>query len=200
MLTKNINGCFLKALNSNIQAVETDIIGTEGTPIKNATYKTSQSWSGSFPPILMKKLANPNYLGEQLGSYTVDVYTTSGVVFGNGTAEPTINDTNLSGDYVLGLSNSNVLISNEYEIDETGVTYTTLYSITNSTGAPITISELGIFDYYYGTNNGAGTAIKKQVIPYMIERVLLETPITIPINGIGQVTYTFRMNIPVVEE
>ena len=31
-----------------------------------------------------------------------------------------------------------------------------------------------------------------------VERTVLETPVTIPAGGVGQVTYTIRMNYPTV--
>lgn len=198
MLTKNANGVFQTALGKSFSNLKTGIIGTGGTPVKNILYQESVNGGSSFVPSLMTKLADPSHLGEHTGSYTVDVYRTSGVAFGNGTAEPTVNDLTLSGDFIHGLvANSNVIITNERQEDDTGCTYTTMYTITNNTGADITVSEVGIFDNYYGTK-GSASSIKKHVIPYMIERTLLETPVTIPVNGVGQVTYTFRIDSPIV--
>lgn len=198
MLTKNANGVFQTALGRSFSNLETGIIGTGGTPIKDLLYQESVSGGSGFVPSLMTSLANPSHLGEHTGSYIVDVYRTSGVAFGNGTAEPTVNDLTLSGDFIHGLvANSNVIITSTREADDAGCTYTTMYTITNNTEADITISEMGVFSNYYGTKGSAST-IKKHVIPYMVERTLLETPVIIPVNGVGQVTYTFRIDSPVV--
>lgn len=198
MLTKNANAVFQTLLGRNFPGLQTNIVGTGGTNVKNMAYKDSISSGINFIPYFMTRLANPAYLGEHTGSYTVDVHQTSGVAFGNGTTEPTADDLTLSGDFIHGLvANSNVIITSEMNVDDTGCTYTTLYTITNSTDADITISEMGIFSNFYGST-GSYSTIKTQVIPYMIERTLLETPVTIPVNGVGQVTYTFRIDSPIV--
>lgn len=117
-----------------------------------------------------------------------------GVVFGNGTAAESIDDYNMSGDL---FTTYEVSSTNEYVVDDNGASRTITYTLTNTGTEDFTVSEIGIigylserfdalkstgYDYYYATN-------------ILLERTLLETPITIPANnGVGQVSYTISMN------
>lgn len=57
-------------------------------------------------------------------------------------------------------------------------------TITNNNETDITIGEVGIV-YQTGSSYSV-----------LFERTVLESPITIPAGGVGQVTYTIRMNYP----
>lgn len=101
-----------------------------------------------------------------------------GTAFGDGTAEPTIDDYNLSGNIIKTLTGTaNVTTST----DDNGVEITSVFTLTNTGTEPVTISEVGRF-------GGFRT--------FLVERVLLETPVTLVPNGIGQVTFTTRFNYP----
>lgn len=119
---------------------------------------------------------------------------TNGVVFGTGNNAPTTDDYTLSGDFISGLSSSNVTYTTErnYDVDTGERSYTVAYTIINTTGADITIGEVGL----------AGTASRKYTsnswyyyISVLYERTALETPITIPAGGIGRITYTISGNM-----
>ena len=56
-------------------------------------------------------------------------------------------------------------------------------TITNNNATDITIGEVGIV--YQGSNTAA-----------LLERTVLDSPITIPAGGVSQITYTIRMNYP----
>ena len=113
---------------------------------------------------------------------------TPGVVFANGNVPVSIEDYKQSGD---ALSNITVSCSVEVVSDAKGQTITGNYTITNNATEPQTIGEVCIFSgilYRVGSYNQG-----KYV---MIERTVLDSPVTIPAGGTGQVTYTIRLDYP----
>jgi hypothetical protein len=107
-----------------------------------------------------------------------------GVIFGNGTTPPSVDDWGLSGDMVL--SGFTWSAATSYQFDDNGVEYTGVYTITNTTtNTDITIGEAGLFTL----SNYGGAHI-------LLERTVLDTPVTIPAGGVGKVTYTIRLNYP----
>lgn len=113
----------------------------------------------------------------------------AGVSFGTGNTPPSFDDYALSGDAVTSVS---FTLMRQCEVDDNGCTLTCVYTITNTGSEDVTIGEVGIwgrYDYYYSSGN------RRAVYP-LIERTVLDTPVTIPAGGVGQVTYTIRMNYP----
>lgn len=115
--------------------------------------------------------------------YTANTY--SGVVFGTGTAPVTFDDYTLSGTEITSYTYSRTVTKS---VDELGMSITGLYTITNTSNESFTIGEVGLRCTYNGSS-GSSNII-------MIERTVLESPVTIPAGGVGQVTYTIRMNYP----
>lgn len=107
----------------------------------------------------------------------------SGVAFGDGNAAPTLDDYVMSGNHMTNYSASAVI---NKEQDDEGVVISCIYTITNGSDAAFTISEIGL----YGVSPNDGCAA-------LVERTVLDSPVTIPAGGVGQVTYTIRMNYPV---
>lgn len=104
------------------------------------------------------------------------------IAFGNGNAVATIDDYNLSGETFRTYTATYVKSYNE---DQTQMTWT--YTITNSGTESFTIKEAGIFTYCY-SSQASYTAL--------MYREVLEEPITIEPGGVGQITLTFKVNIP----
>ena len=106
-----------------------------------------------------------------------------GVVFGDGDTAPTFNDYGLAGNQFTTFTATK---SVSYEVTDNGTKITALYTITN-TGEEFTIREVCAFATPY---------INDYWRPLMVERTVLDTPVTIPAGGIGQVTYPIQMNYP----
>lgn len=106
-----------------------------------------------------------------------------GVIFGTGTTPPTIDDYCLSGDIVSTFSYSS---SVKKSVDNGGVTYTATYTLTNTSDEDITIGEVAMICSIRSTYGW----------DMLLERTVLDEPLTIPAGGIGQVTYTVRQNLP----
>jgi hypothetical protein len=114
------------------------------------------------------------------------VASTAGVVFGNGADAVSMDDHELSGNVISTINTTAADVSSH----EVGCAEKVMiYTVTNTGSESITISEIG----YYGAV-GTGTTSTYA----LLERTLLETPITIEPGGVGQVTYTIRMNYPTV--
>lgn len=113
---------------------------------------------------------------------TSDITRYGGVAFGTGTTPPTLDDYCLSGDMIAGIVASCVFQENS---DDSGCTLTMVYTIVNNNSSEITIGEVAAFCGSGGSTKG-----------FMLERTMLDSPVTIPAGGVGQVTYTIRMNYP----
>lgn len=114
---------------------------------------------------------------------TISSYT--GVIFGSGTTPPTIDDYKLSGDIITTIS---AAVNHTFTTDDDGSCYQCLYTITNTGTSEITIGEVALFA-------GAASSSSKK---FLVERTVLDSPVTIPAGGIGQVTYAIRLNYPAV--
>lgn len=108
-----------------------------------------------------------------------------GVVFGTGNIAPALGDYCLSGDFIKGISATYAV--KQTDADD-GYTMSFVYTITNNNSEDITIGEVGVVEFAHDGNNINGYALT--------ERTALESPVTIPAGGVGQVTYTIRMNYP----
>lgn len=108
----------------------------------------------------------------------------SGIVIGTGNAAPTIEDYAFSGDIITTFAYS---ITQTFASDEDGAELTDVLTITNTGSADFTIREIGI------VGNPSSSGNQKSML---LERTVLDTPVTIPAGGVGQVTYTIRMDYP----
>lgn len=119
----------------------------------------------------------------------------AGVWFGDGDAEPTMDDYNLSGTKLLstdasGGAGSCVATMNS-DTGEASLTGT--YMINNLRDTEIVIREVGIVLNVKASTTATGSASASY---FMVERSLLDEPVTIPAGGFGQVVYTVKMGFP----
>ena len=177
MLTKNYYRLIGSAMNTNnYLSTYTYVNGTVGRFM--ATYNTDitvQSYKNGLG------FANTTTL---INTGLDKTARPNGVSFGNGTAAPTLDDYYLSGSIITGITAdcNRSVVNND---DDHSVT--TLYTITNHNSESVTINEIGYF-YYPNVDNSI-----------MLDHTVLETPLTIPAGGVGQVTYTIRFNYPTAE-
>ena len=120
--------------------------------------------------------------------YLKTYITSSGVVLGTGNTPATLDDYKLAGEIITTFTYTASATSQE---TDKGYECTATYSITNNGTASFTISEIALMGTYY-TNDSTGNG------SFLVDRTVLDTPVTIPAGGIGQVTYTIRMNYPTV--
>ena len=108
---------------------------------------------------------------------------TNGVIFGTGDTAPNTDDYILSGSIITTINGSG---SVTVTADDNGCTFTGVYMLTNIGSEDITVKEMGL------VMSGAYSSY------FLIERSVLDEPITISAGEIGQVTYTIRFNYPTV--
>lgn len=109
----------------------------------------------------------------------------TGVILGDGNTSPTIEDYSLSGNQITGFTYSNV-ITKESIGDGLG-RLTCVYTITNNNDEAITISEIGLVTLAY---------VNSAYYPWLYERTVLDSPVTIEAGGVGQVQYIIEMKLP----
>ena len=126
-------------------------------------------------------------------SYFTSESDAKGVIFGNGNTAPTINDHALAGDH---LTTATITPSFSYTRDTDGITSICQYTILNNGTDAFTVSEVGLAIPWYGKKTTDNSSSSGKYYPVLIERSLLDTPVTIPAGGVGVVTYTIRMDYP----
>lgn len=178
MFTKNWYKLIAANCFGGESAKSWDIItfaGTTSTSTTTGWNKVDIAWqSGSGYPYLRRIVLNTS--GKSQG----------GVVIGSGRMQPTLNDYKLES---IILSDSLTASSTLTRIKNNGyVTQTALITITNGGTSDVTIGEIGLL-----MNTSTSTADSACVL---LERTVLDTPVTIPAGGVGQVTYTVQFNYP----
>lgn len=108
-------------------------------------------------------------------------------VFGDGDTPVTGSDYWLSGNQFTKFT-STVVTSTSF--DDMGYTITSVYTLTNTGTTEFTVREVGLLANYNISSSGAAY--------FLCERTVLDTPVTIPVGGVGQVTYTVRCDYPII--
>ena len=127
-----------------------------------------------------------NILGEILRNPSTAVIART-CCFGDGNVTPTADDYNLSGNVITNLSFTTTM---SYTQEDDGVRMTAVYRITNNNSTPVTISEVGLFGKGFTSLTGSGGD------EILLERSLLDYPVTIEAGGFGDVTYEVKAYYP----
>lgn len=118
-----------------------------------------------------------------------------GVVLGTGKTPPTIED---------------VKMENEITYDQVKLTQSSLnyigngllgvYTVENLTDADITISEIGMYNVFTGVAKKEDGSLDTTAYVWrcLVERTLLEKPITVPAGGIENLVYKVQFEYPQV--
>ena len=101
-----------------------------------------------------------------------------GVVFGDGDTPATAEDYKLAGNIIKGFT---AIANLSSSINDGLAQIIATYTINAS--SEVTIKEIAAFA---DSRNGS----------YIVDRTVLDTPVTIPAGGIGQVEYTITFNLP----
>ena len=113
--------------------------------------------------------------------------TTTGVSFGTGTTPATASDYVLEsvlGDNKINVSTPSSISFSRYDTYEE---YTVTFGVTNKTADAITISEMGLTAMPYSPSSGSNYYA-------LVDRTVLDAPVTIPAGQSKQITYTIRFN------
>ena len=158
---------FYSYMRMALQKVYATITKTDGT-----TKDLHLSSSYSEPPFaVMNKWSITN--------------TGTGVSFGTGTTPAVVSDYALQstlGDTKISVSlPSKVTYSRGDTFDE----YSVSFGVTNKTSDAITISEVGLFSW------ASDSSITYN---FLVDRTVLDTPVTIPAHETKHIAYTIRFN------
>lgn len=186
--------------NSNTINGKPKLITVSGN-IADNTYSSSYNYSAVYVPLdgnlryYMANVKSNTEVSENLtNSSDKSIYGTTAVFFGSGNAPVTVDDYKFSGSTIQNITYS-YKDNSTYADDGSVCNVTYDYTITNHNDSEITIGEIGIFsEVTWPTHYNGG--IKYTHFNYMFERTALETPITIPAGGVGQITYTIKMEYP----
>lgn len=102
----------------------------------------------------------------------------TGIYFGNGNAAPSVDDYKLSGEFIQGVSYNGVQTSTDFSDEYSGLQAT--LAVKNNGSSPKTITEIGLFCVY------------RSNYVFLVDRIVLATPITIPAGGTKSITYNLR--------
>ena len=108
-----------------------------------------------------------------------------GVSFGTGTTPATVSDYDLQN--TLGNTQIRVTVPSavSYSRGDTFDEYSVSFGVTNITDGTITISEVGLFSC---------ASDSAYSYPFIVDRTLLDVPVTIPANQTKHIAYTIRFN------
>ena len=178
---KALYSCMAEMKDNSVQVV--DLTGVTRTAKK--AFESNKNFS------MNQTVASNGYCYGPSMKYLRKRYTgsESGVILGNGNTPPTLQDYKLSGNLITSYEYSSSVSS--LQVEE-GIEITATYTITNTGSENMTISEIGMIA---PVCSGSTTAADGSYVN-LVERTVLETPVTIPAGGVGQVTYTIRMNYP----
>ena len=158
--------------SSRGECVLSNVMKTWSGNTMNAGYAVSSSNQGIVNDTLLLKQDNVSFSE-----------TGTGIVLGSGTTPPTLHDYRLVSLITSGLTPT---VSMTYDEEENLVYKITL---TSTASEPISIGEIGIrAGFYAGSNSGLNYAL--------MERTVLDEPVTIPAGGVGIVEYAIRMQMP----
>ena len=113
--------------------------------------------------------------------------SSTGVSFGTGTTPATASDYFLESfldDNKINVSTPSSISFSRYDTYEE---YTVTFGVTNKTADAITISEMGLTAMPYSPYSGGNYYA-------LVDRTVLDAPVTIPAGQSKQITYTIRFN------
>ena len=107
------------------------------------------------------------------------------IVVGDGDATPTINDYNLSGNSITGIVSSTSTVRKPNGVEKR-------FTVTNNNSNEIIIKEI----CYFSQGGWSSDIGNTSGVTLLLDRTVLDTPVTIPAGGVGQVVYTITFNYP----
>lgn len=166
-------------------AVYTGLLATAAPVTTYSGYERDMNTSATASPILKTIAKTVKFVSSITSSTASSNSAVTGVVFGDGIAPASPTDYKMAGD-LMSSGSVSVAQTNNIADDRSYMELTNVYTITNTMDKDFTISEVGIVSGF-GNNS-----INYHTI--LLERTLLDEPITIPVGGVGVVTHTIRIN------
>lgn len=114
-----------------------------------------------------------------------------GVVIGTGTTAPTLDDIFIENQITTGLSVANPDRAYVSRTDE-AISMSATYTLKNTTGADITITEIGLV---LNKQTASGTTTNAQHT-LLVDRTVLSNPVTVPAGETKNLVYTVKFTYP----
>ena len=114
-------------------------------------------------------------------------FSTAGVVFGTGDTLPTPDDVSISGDAITTYT---AMCALNRDFKDDGLTLSALYTITNTGSDAFTIREIALFGRMSTTSSNSYRHMA------LLERTVLDQPVTIEPGNVGQVAYNIHISCP----
>lgn len=144
--------------------------------IGGTTRYLSLSGSSSFPSTVTSSVA--------IGS------SSPGIHIGSGSTAASEDDYELESRITSGLSSSST--TQTYDVDSSGNPYLEyLFTLTNNTSSDIVVREIGYVQQFRlaDTQGGSITSANRYLL---LDRTVLDTPVTVPANDSAAIKYTLK--------
>ena len=146
--------------------------------------KTMKSCSGSiYSNGVTASAANKLFFLYNAMTAVATSNANTGVSFGTGDTPVSVDDYSLSGSRITTLSGTGA-VTKTHDSTNRVTTLSSVFTLTNTSDEDITIKEVGLQLNYTGNWT------------FMVDRTVLEAPLTIQPGGVGQVTYTITLKYP----
>jgi len=109
-----------------------------------------------------------------------------GIYFGTGTTPPAMSDYNLESPILDGTLSSSSTASPQKGFEQDHARIYATHEVTNNSTSDVTVTEVGVF----GAVNASSTSV------FMIDRTVLNTPITIPAGQSRSITVAIQFDYP----
>jgi hypothetical protein len=119
----------------------------------------------------------------------INSYNNPGIWVGSGLTPPTPADYCLESRITSGMSGA-VQIDNTYLDANGNPQLKMIVTLTNTGSTSITVGEIGFFQNVQMANNASGSGSSSNLV--MIDRTVLNTPVTIPAGESAAITYTLK--------
>lgn len=120
----------------------------------------------------------------------INSYARAGIWLGSGTTQESVTDYGLETRITSGLSGTCQIDGNN-TLDLNGnPQIKMILTLTNTGNTDVTVSEISYMQNVYMANDQNGTG--KTNAPILIDRTLLNTPVTIPAGESAAITYTLK--------
>lgn len=176
MLTKQFNTILRAAItgeNFTFKMVDGNIVTmTIPTDLSN-------NYAQYFTKYMMRI---PALMNNDRYSAAIGYSSNGGVAFGTGTAAPTEDDYKIT----QKVMNSGTGFAVTKTVTQEGGKCTGIYTLVNDSTTDVTITEVGLFGSVMCTTNS--------YYCYLIDRTLLEEPVTIKAGEVGKITYTVTID------
>lgn len=119
--------------------------------------------------------------------------TAAGIHLGSGTTAPTADDYCLEEDRTVDVT---AQVTSVIRTKNAGGDWSQAVAITvtNTTGEPVTIAEVGYYGSVRGATSEESTSSSNTNMVVMFDRTLLDTPIAIPVGDAATITYTVSVS------